>query len=287
MSITAADVTDAELDAICDTVYDSSLPEDITVDGVEVFSSEFYQTAKEYYKESGLVRLQFEDLSQPFELLEQVARGFGFDSAFVPPQYSDSDGLHNDFGINEISHDGGSESDHEGFLSNEEQSVHVDGTLEPIGSVPTTIMLCQSQAQSGGESRVFNSVGAFTQLVEEHPELANALCSTKTLTRSDVDRSGNSKTGPVFDINESGLVTRFSLDNTSEWNLDEVEHLQEALDWMENRLSLDSDFYTEFRLAPGDMLIVANHKISHGRNGYKDTEGNRRQLYRALFQEPL
>jgi len=287
MTITAEDIVNADLGAVCESEYDTSLPERIAADRDERISSEIYQTARISYEKWGLALLQVDDLSQPVDQLKQIATGFGFDSAFVPTQYSKDEKHHNLYGINEISHNIDSETNHEGFLSNGEQSVHVDGTLEPIGTVPTTFMLCQSQSKKGGESRVFNSVGAFSQLVKECPEFANALCSNKALTRSDVDRSGESKTGPAFDINRFGLVTRFSLDNTSEWNVDEVEYLQEALDWMKRKMTNDSDFYSEFKLSPKDLLIISNHKISHGRNKYEDTEGNRRQLCRALFRETL
>ncbi|MUV49736.1 hypothetical protein [Haloarcula sp. CBA1122] len=135
MTITAEDVLNADIGPLCGSKYDASLSERINANRGKGISNEVCQAAKRSYEKCGLALLQLDDLSQPVGIIEQIAEGFGFDSGFVPTQYSEDEGLHNSFGINEISHDDESETDHEGFLSNGEQSVHVDGTLEPIGTV--------------------------------------------------------------------------------------------------------------------------------------------------------
>jgi alpha-ketoglutarate-dependent taurine dioxygenase len=279
------DIENIGYEPIFHSKYSNSLKHRIDLGHIDS-SKEDHQSVIQAYQKYGIARLQVSN-QQPKKELKNIARLFGFNSAFVPSQYSENSEYHDEFGINEISHGEDDMQDHKGFLSTDEQSVHVDGTLEPIGRIPTTFMLCSSQADAGGESRFFNSVAAFYQLIEVNRDLAEALCSKEALTRSDVDGSGKSKTGPAFGINQYGLVTRFSLDNTSEWNVEDVEELQEALDWMKSRMTPDSEFYTEFRLKPGDLLIVANHKVSHGRSAYIDSDDCRRHLYRALFSNKL
>lgn len=280
-------VENLDFDPLWNTKYTESKIEEASVGQFEPSSDKFRRDVLNTYREFGFVRIETNNLHQPQTVLKKIAREFGLDSAFVPPQYSEDDGLHDKFGINKIGHKEETSQSHEGFLSNEAQPVHVDGTLETIGAVPTTMMLCQSQGTAGGESRIFNSVGAFYELLNKSPELADALCSERALTRSDVDRSGTSVTGPAFGANQYGLTTRFSLDNTSEWNVTEVNHLGKAKEWMVKKLSQDSPFYTEFQLKPGELLIAANHKISHGRNGYQDKRESRRQLYRAVFKNEI
>ncbi|WP_083867346.1 TauD/TfdA family dioxygenase [Natrialba taiwanensis] len=282
-----SDLSNIDLDPVCHAQYNQSVTKKADIGKFDPSSDGFKQSVLYTYRELGFAKMTIGDINQPRKELAKVAQEFGFDSAFVPSSYSNDRSLHDEFGINQIGGGKNTGGNHEGFFSNEEQAVHVDGTLEPIGTIPTTMMLCRSQAESGGESRIFNSVSAFCQLAREQPTLANALSSEQALTRSDVDRSGTSVTGPAFDINRYGLVNRFSLDNTSEWNVNEVEHLQAALNWMNDKLENSSKFYTEFNLNSGDLLIVANHKISHGRNGYKDKKNNRRQLFRAIFDSEI
>jgi len=281
------DLSNIDLDPVCYTEYNTSILEIADIGNYSPSGGELRNLIREKYAEVGFVRMNVGDTTQPRRKLMNVARELGFDSAFVPPQYSNDKELYDEFGVNQIGLEDNTTQNHRGFSSNEVQEIHVDGTLESIGNIPTTMMLCQSQGVNGGESRIFNSVGAFCQLASEQPKLAKALSSDQALTRSAVDLSGESVTGPAFDINQYGLVNRFSLDNTSKWNIDVVGSLEPALNWMKRKLTKNSGFYTEFQLNPGELLIIANHKVSHGRNEYKDKKGKRRKLFRAIFERDI
>jgi hypothetical protein len=112
----------------------------------------------------------------------QLAGQLGLGPVFVPPQYRDrpyADGQ----GVTRIGI-GAATASHPAFGQATGQRLHCDGTLQRIGEVRTTLMLCARPARSGGASRLFNSAGAFAQLLREDPAAAAALTDPAALDRA-------------------------------------------------------------------------------------------------------
>lgn len=178
---------------------------------------------------------------------------------------------------------------HPSFESTGAQRLHVDGTLQPIGAVKTTILLCKTPAMSGGHTILFNALGAFVELLQLDPEAAVALAMPGCLVRQATYKGCADQTaGPAFAVCDGLLVTRYSVDAPSRWEaVDGIDEqaLERAVAFMEQVSKPHSAYYLEFRLDAGQGLVLANDRITHGRTAYRDGEQARRCMYRALFCE--
>jgi hypothetical protein len=170
------------------------------------------------------------------------------------------------------------------FTTANEQQPHVDGTLEEIGLIKTSILLCVSTPISGGKSIIFNSVAAFVELAERDIDAAVSLLDPRCLKRTDLDH-GDSCTGPAFLIEGEDIFTRYSTDITSSWSdgLNNVRHLKRAYAYLDEMAKPGSPFFIETKLKPGQGLIMANHKVSHGRKSYIESQSNIRIMLRGIF----
>lgn len=217
------------------------------------------------------------------ESLQSIFDALELGEPFVPEHYGQESPYFHWSGINRITAYQLSVYAHQGFTSNQAQAVHVDGTLQEIGRIKTSIIACVQPSPIGGESILFNSTAAFLSILRQNRKYAQALLDDRALTRTDIGRTGRSYTGPVFSLRYDEIFTRFSLDNTCTWNVDEVPFLEEAKAALEKML-LNRQFALSHKLEENEILILLNSKISHGRNKFIDTSESQRLLLRALFE---
>ncbi|TWF73793.1 TauD/TfdA family dioxygenase [Kitasatospora viridis] len=175
---------------------------------------------------------------------------------------------------------------HPGFSTTAGQAWHVDGLLDEIGRIKTTILYCVRAAHRGGDTLLFNSVAAFAELRAQDPAAARTLLSPTVLNRrSTIPAIEVSATGPAFSVDETGnLITRYTDNETCTWNPDAGPPgtLARALAFL--RAACDDPRYRlALRLAPGQALVFRNDRLAHGRQPYEDRPGARRHLVRALF----
>lgn len=175
---------------------------------------------------------------------------------------------------------------HPGFSTTAGQDWHVDGLLDDIGDIRTTVLCCVSAAHRGGETLLFNSLAAFAELRERDPAAAEALLSPRALNRrSTLPAIDVSTTGPVFTVDEAGnLATRYTDNDTCTWNFSAGPPggLRRALAFL--RTASDNPRYRlAVRLAAGESLVFRNDRLSHGRRPYEDRPEARRHLIRALY----
>lgn len=95
-------------------------------------------------------------------LLKEIARFLNLKELHVPSIYINSNLYKN--GVNQLS---ALEGTHRAFQTNNAQELHCDGTIEEIGLIRTSIIHCVKAAKQGGETIIFNSVGAFHNLYKE------------------------------------------------------------------------------------------------------------------------
>ncbi len=216
----------------------------------------------------------------------KAADRLGLERAFVPRQYAGGDSLYESDGVNRIIASDAEDDGHRAFQTRNAQALHCDGTLEEIGTVRTSMLFCVRAAGIGGLTTVFNSVGAWVALGCKDPLAATAFLDPAALIRRDVGRSNEFRSGPVFALREGELSSRFSLDNTCDWSagLASVVHLSKGFTELCRMAAIDSPFYIELKLSPGQGIIFANDRVSHGRTVYTDTPGRPRELLRALFR---
>ncbi|MEV0623676.1 TauD/TfdA family dioxygenase [Nonomuraea sp. NPDC050404] len=166
------------------------------------------------------------------------------------------------------------------------QGLHVDGLLQPIGTVVTSILLCVRPAAEGGQSTLFNAVGAFRQLARTDPDAAATLLSDRVLgRRATVNGSPDVSWGPAFAVVDGTLVTRYSRDGNDLWDPEHGHEgaLGRALATLAELAEPGSPYALRFTLQAGQGLLMANSRICHGRTPYRDVPDRPRAMLRGLF----
>jgi hypothetical protein len=154
---------------------------------------------------------------------------------------------------------------------------------------PTDVvgLLCLRPARSGGLSTIVSSVAVHNALVAARPELARLLYEPWWFDRRTGDGPDSFYQQPVYTVDADGrLHTRFGPDYMlSAQRGDHVPPLSaeqvEALRWLDD-LSHDPRFALTMDLRPGDLQLLNNRVILHGRTAYEDhpEPGRRRHLIR-------
>ncbi|MEW2472028.1 TauD/TfdA family dioxygenase [Streptomyces sp. NPDC046994] len=220
----------------------------------------------------------------PFEAHRHVAQSLGLPDAYTPLLYKDPE-VRSAVGqvgpYNEIPRDTKSVQP---WSEVPGQLFHVDGLLEPLGGIKTTILHCLTQAHSGGETELFFSCDAFMELSATDRGAAQSLLDPAVLTRfATISESTPARlrvTGPAFGWVDGNLATRFSDGPTELWNISENPELQRALDYLRGP-ALETH-RVQVRLAPGEMLIFRNDRVSHRGCAYQNGVHPRR-LTRSMY----
>ncbi|WP_239331285.1 TauD/TfdA family dioxygenase [Frankia sp. CiP3] len=215
-----------------------------------------------------------------------VAEALGLGPVFTPPQYQGRAYV-DDGGVTQITADA-STAGHPAFGQTTGQHLHTDGTLQRIGEIKTTLMLCARPAASGGTSQLFNAAGAFAALLNADPAAAAALTAPDVLVRTSnlPDSHGQASIGPAFAIADGRILSRYSVTSTDHYDPAAVTSpaaLDRALEFLRDAAQPSTSYYTEVTLTAGQALLLANDAISHGRAPYQDSPDAPRMLFRALF----
>ncbi|WP_128381297.1 TauD/TfdA family dioxygenase [Streptomyces cavernae] len=220
----------------------------------------------------------------PFEAHRRVAERLGLPDAYTPLLYRDAEvraAVGQAGPYNQIPRDAASVQP---WSETPAQHFHVDGLLEPLGGIKTTILHCLTQAHSGGGTELFFSCDAFTDLSAAHEAAAQSLLHPEALTRfatiSEAAPTRLRATGPAFGWVDGTLLTRFSDGPTETWNTAENPALQKALDYL--RGPALENHRVQIRLEPGDMLIFRNDRVSHRGLGHQNGSQPRR-LTRSMY----
>lgn len=257
-------------------------------DLIAVQVNDFYNTEtikqllKRYYT-YGFVIFDFGDNEVDQETLQDLVNYLGLGDAYIPSVYANYKSLKSDHGFN-ILNQKYDDNSHRAFNTSLEQEIHSDGTLEKIGFIKTTLLYCKAQGISGGESTLFNSVGAYFNLIKTNFEISKLLLDENCLRRvSNINYQ--EYIGPAFAIQENKLISRFSLDNTCDWNhgFEKLPGLEKAFTLLTEQVNDQSPYFITCKLKPGQGMLIANNKISHGRKSFKDSKECRREMIRGLF----
>jgi hypothetical protein len=172
---------------------------------------------------------------------------------------------------------------HKAFLGKTDHALHVDGANCPgLGMVKSAILYCVSKAAIGGESTVFNATGALVALAQESLDLVMPFFHPQALTRNG-SAELTEVSGAAFELVDDELRTRYSVDYTSTWNFEMVSGLRQAFDKLEHLSRPGSPFYSETLLETGELVILANDHVAHGRLGFANSESVTRRMGRVLF----
>ncbi|MDN2661969.1 TauD/TfdA family dioxygenase [Psychromonas sp. 14N.309.X.WAT.B.A12] len=179
---------------------------------------------------------------------------------------------------------------HEGFESNNAQGLHVDGTIEPLGSIQTSLLYCKQPAKFGGESIVFNLIGAINHLAKNDLSLIQPLFDPNALTRASTYEGINeSHTGPIlgYHLETKRLIARFAINITCQWQegFDKVPGLQRTIKHLFEMAKEDSPYTAKFPLQSGTLMVMDNSRICHGRAAYIDCTENPRTMIRGIYSQ--
>lgn len=264
-------------------VFSSLPPQAVVVDGWDLPDFAVARAVVAQYTGVGFVIIQG-PLDPEREELLTLARVLNLGEALIPRLYRDS--VHTgDDGVSAVT---ASITSTHPFQSRDEQNLHCDGTLQALGQIPTTVMLCVHPAAHGGASVLFNAPAAFLELLANDPEAAAQLTHPGALVRVSTLVAGHFTAGPAFRWDDGRLITRYSVTNTDSYhprcaNDNDKEALERALRFLRRAAQPGSPHRCEFTLRASQALLLANDRLCHGRTAYRDDPGEARLLLRALF----
>jgi alpha-ketoglutarate-dependent taurine dioxygenase len=156
--------------------------------------------------------------------------------------------------------------------SNEGGEIHTDG---PQYDVPPRFvgLRCVRPAASGGASKLVSAHAVHEELTTRHPGLLRRLYDHFHFHQKPGPRTVQA---PIFmqDPDSGALRVRYlgeyvrSGHAVAQAPLD--AEASEALDALDAVLADEQRFAVRFDLGPGDVLIVDNHRVLHGREAFRD-----------------
>lgn len=179
------------------------------------------------------------------------------------------------------------DQDHKAFSTRAELGFHVDGLLEPIGCVKTSLLYCVQPARAGGDTVVLNSVGLFAALQRTNAAAAKTLLKSDVLIRKStlVEYSAQA-IGPAFSCTADGaLLTRYSDGATEVWNAAAADErdFQRAIDFFRSQSKYDGEWRISIHLGASECLVLCNDRVSHARTRYESDVHSQRHMVRALY----
>jgi hypothetical protein len=155
-------------------------------------------------------------------------------------------------------------------------SLHTDGAESPFPLPSYTTLCCIRRALRGGALQIISADSAYRRLARHSPELSRALLRPFHFDRrGDVGADGSSTVEkPVFFEGRDGLHVTYLREYIEVGHRhDHVPDLtatqRAALDALDTELS-NPELIIEGFLDPGDVLVLNNQRILHGRTEFED-----------------
>ncbi len=132
----------------------------------------------------------------------------------------------------------------------------------------------------GGESTVVDGLAAIEALRRHDPSWFATLCDLPIEFRYDIGTDVVVATAPVIELHPDGTLRQFRfsprLDFAPYAEPTVLDAYYAARRWIAEWLN-DPAHQIEFKMAPGDVLVVDNHRVLHGRRPF-DAAGGHRHL---------
>jgi len=268
--------------------FDSIPPQPVAVNDATHIDRDTAAEIVWRYERNGFSILELVADQPTSKTLEAIASSLHLGDPFIPPLYTM--GAREAHPVARISaaHNAGTDgADHPSFGRTVGQNLHSDGTLQDIGFVKASILVCECAAAEGGETLLFNTSAAFAELIASDQAAAAALATPGTLVRkANINGCTDENSGPVVSVLDGGLVCRYSVTDTDFWAVpDDVdEHdLRRGIGFMAEASQPGGRYHVQLRLAAGQAIVFDNTRISHGRTAYFDSAQQRRCMYRGLY----
>ncbi len=237
-------------------------------------------------RKNGFALINFSEIGLSDEALIFAADKLGVGAPYVPEYFNRMGGCERSRrGIATIRSN--TVGTHAGFQSHRQQEMHVDGTLNELGEINTTILACCTPAIIGGFTIVGNCLALLNSIRQKNLLLVEALFNERALTRSAVSFGGESTTGPIFGRKRGYVFTRFSCDNTSKWNFGKVDNLSDAFHSCAMEMGYHSPYVIAFAMKSLQALVLCNSRVCHARSAFQDSSLAPRTMKRMIFKPDL
>jgi hypothetical protein len=153
-------------------------------------------------------------------------------------------------------------------------------------------LLCVRQASEGGVSKLASSATVYNEMLKRRPDLHALLCQPIPRSRFGEEAGGAHVAYdlPVFGVRDGKLTSHFSLTYIENAQmLPGVRKLSDAeREALQMLLDVAEEQCFEMRFSPGDIQLLNNHVIYHGRTAFKDdvSSGQDRMLMRLWLSMP-
>jgi Taurine catabolism dioxygenase TauD, TfdA family len=153
-------------------------------------------------------------------------------------------------------------------------------------------LLCVRQASEGGVSKLASSATVYNEILKRRPDLHALLCKPIPRSRFGEEAGGEHVVYdlPVFGVRDGKLTSHFSLTYIEAAQmLPSARRLTDAeREAIQLLMDVAEEVCFEMRFAPGDMQLLNNHIVYHGRTAFKDdvSTGQDRLLMRLWLSMP-
>ena len=153
-------------------------------------------------------------------------------------------------------------------------------------------LLCVRQSAEGGISKLASSATVSNEILKRRPDLHALLCQPIPRSRFGEEAGGEHVVYelPVFGLRDGKLTSHFSLTyiesaqlRPDARKLTEAEHAAIRM-----LMEVAEETCFEMRFAPGDIQLLNNHMVYHGRTAFTDdaSTGQDRMLMRLWLSVP-
>jgi hypothetical protein len=150
-------------------------------------------------------------------------------------------------------------------------------------------MLGIQVAGKGGDSTLSSTTSIYNEISQTHPDLLKILCQPFYSDRVTYELPGNKpySENPVFAVKNNHIMCSYIRQyiESAQKKFPEVPRLTEqqikALDLFDH-IATREDVMFNLKLTPGDLILINNNKVLHGRAAYEDEESKSR--YRHLIR---
>jgi hypothetical protein len=185
--------------------------------------------------------------------------------------------------VGNVRHEAGA-SERRGYKSSGGMDFHSDFT-------PLAGLLCWKQAISGGESRLLSTSTIHDLMLHERPDLLPLCYDDVPYGRPGENRADEPafSTQPIFTNGPDGFGGFFSR-KLIRWAIEDgvapiSKSQEEAVDFLEE-ITQRSSLEFLYLLQPGDLLLLNNYRVLHGRSEFVDDDDpdRRRHLFRIWLE---
>lgn len=130
----------------------------------------------------------------------------------------------------------------------------------------------------GGASTVVDGLAAVNSLADADPEAHALLCSVPIEFRYDIGSDVKVARAPIIERWPDGSLRQFRfsprLDFAPLLDADTLDVFYRGRRWLADALN-DPTRQIEYRMTSGEVLVVDNHRVLHGRTSFDPTRGRR------------